>query len=123
MSRALMSSRAETAVFCKRLSRILGRGLGSVEPVAANIGQNAVREQTAYRREAGGAPRKCGADSGGGDRLRRHVLSIDGAGRGGTQGRRIGREARRPLGCERRRQRQAILDAGPTDDDEVGEVE
>ena len=52
MSRALMSSRAVTAVFCSLLSRIRSGSQGAIELVVVNIGQNRGGQQTANLRDS-----------------------------------------------------------------------
>src|SRR5450432_2174919 len=76
MSRALMSSRAVTAVFCRRLRRIRW---GPIQLVAINICQNRRGKQTSELRAPGGAPFERSANGGGRDRLRCHGHAHDGA--------------------------------------------
>src|SRR5438105_1140181 len=93
MSRALMSSRAVTAVSVRALRRI--RGLVIVESVGLNIGQNGGREQSAHFVDR--AARERGTDRAGGNRLRRDGLHHDRSGRAQPQGREVGRMAALPL--------------------------
>src|SRR5437667_10978144 len=97
MSRALMSSRAVTATCCSRLRRILSVGMDSIEPVATNIGQNAVGEQTPHGGDAVSSARDRCANCARRNRLRSDTLSINGAQRLNAQERGIGHEPGIPI--------------------------
>src|SRR5689334_148637 len=74
MSRALMSSRAATAVLSNFLRRIRFR---AIKMIAANIVQNRCGKQTAHAFAPRVAQREFGANRAGCDRLRRHGDACD----------------------------------------------
>src|SRR5438045_4544988 len=123
MSRALMSSRAGTATCCRRLRSMLSEGMGSIEPVATNIGQNAVGEQTPHGSDAGGFARDRCPDRACGNRLWRHTLTVDGAERQRAQERGIGDKPGVPFRQEGCRQPVIECYARTLGDDEMGEIE
>src|SRR5215468_4634690 len=102
MSRALMSSRAVTAVCWILLRRIRER---PIHLVAFNICQNRGGKQTAHIADPGGAARERGADRAGGDRLRRDRHAQDRAGERARESRRVGGEPPFPMHLQRRRKR------------------
>src|SRR5438874_920396 len=121
MSRALMSSRAVTAIFWILLRRILS---GPIQLVAVNISQNRSRKQTGELRPRLAAAGKRIPEGRPRYRLRRHRLSIYRTRELARQACRIGGQAAFPLYLERRRQRFDIeRRARPLDHDEVGKRE
>src|SRR5450631_724372 len=117
MSRALMSSRAVTAVFCRRLRRIRS---GPIQLVAFNICQNRRRKQTRHLGAASGSPFERGANGRGRDRLRRHAYAHDGAGELARKASGIGRQPALPLLAQWRRKRRHVeRRAGALDHDEM----
>src|SRR4029453_6645972 len=118
MSRPLMSSRAETAVCCSLLSRILWY---RIKMVLVNIGQNSGREQTRHCPPALVAASKLRADLGSRDGVRRYLLLENDAGGGGKQDR--GVPGQTPVQFSRQfvRQVRGQRHAGPRDDDHVRE--
>src|SRR5213076_900429 len=98
MSRALMSSRAVPATCCSRLRRILRESVDPIEPVATNIGQNAVGEQTPHGGDAVSSARDSCTNRARRNRLWSDTLSINGAERLLAQERGIGNEPRFPFG-------------------------
>src|SRR4029079_8600181 len=106
MSRALMSSRAATAVCCSLLSRILLVGLNRVKVVLVNIAQNGGAHHLADRIAAGATPRELRANHTRGNRLRCNRLLVNNSGRRRKQGLRRGGATNIPLlrelatGCE-----------------------
>src|SRR5262245_41131331 len=117
MSRALMSSRALTAICCSLLSRILRVGSIRVKVVLVNIAQNRGGKQGPDGIPAGGTPRKLCTNGGRGDGKRRDRLLVDGPGGLGKQGVRPVDEARFPLGRELSGGFEGY--AGPLGDDDV----
>src|SRR5262245_60842824 len=94
MSRALMSSRAVTAVFWILLRRIRER---AIELVAVNIGQNGGGKQTAYRGDAFRAARELRAYRRRGNVVRRDRLRDDRAGHSFGKNCRVAGVAGRPF--------------------------
>src|SRR5439155_25122918 len=121
MSRALMSSRAVTAMFWILLRRILS---GPIQLVAVNISQNRRRKQTGDLRPRVGSAGERIPDRSRRYRLGRHLLPIYRTRQLTGQARPVGGQTPLPLHLERRRQRFDIERcARPLDDDEVSKRE
>src|SRR2546430_5546626 len=101
ISRALMSSRAVTAIFCSLLDRRIR--CGTVKVITVNISQNGSGKQTAKLRPARSATRERGANRRCRDLLWRHGDAQDGTGQLARYARRIRSETALPLHLERRR--------------------
>src|SRR4030095_15977158 len=98
MSRALMSSRALTAICCSLLSRILRVGSIRVKAVLFNIAQNRGGKQGPAPVPAGGAPRELRTNRGRGNGQRRDRLLVNGPSGRGKQEVRLVHEPRFSLG-------------------------
>src|SRR5215470_5860668 len=87
MSRALMSSRAATAVFSILLRRIRGR---AIKMIAVNIVQNRRGKQTTHALASRVTARELRPNRAGGDGLRRHAHAHDRSGERAFQPRDVG---------------------------------
>src|SRR5215510_83281 len=98
MSRALMSSRAATAVFSILLRRIRGRAIKMTE---VNIVQNRRGKQTTHALASRATARELRPDRAGRDGLRRHGHAHDRSGERAFQPRGVGGEPPLPMHAER----------------------